>query len=488
MMTRRIPLIIGFLLALTGCGAAYDEGGGAATPQVEYAANAQGEVGAQVDQDVQIGAEGDVYEDTDPTALSEFHGTLDPYGTWVEDDSYGSVWVPSTTVVGADFAPYVTAGHWSYASDYVWGSDYDWGWAPFHYGRWVWIAGRGWSWIPGRRYAGAWVTWRTGYDGWGYVGWAPLPPTWYWRGGYAYGLGWNVNAPYVFCAHEHLFTPNVGTRIVAGAQVGAIGQHTRPYTPATPGVGVGGRDPAHPTVGGYSNGGPPPGQLGIQSAPVPPNGHPGLMKAQQYATPSSAVAVGARAPALGIGATAMPNNVPGRDHSPSYGPSYGGRTIGSTYVPQPRTYVPGQNAVPNQGVRPTPYSNAQPMPQRLPSPTPQYQPHFSPSPTPQYQPQYQPHVSPTPQYQPQYQPHFSPSPSQQHSFGGGSVSPAPHSFGGGSFGGGGGSVSPAPRSFGGGSVSPSPGGGGFGGHVGGGGGGGGGSRSIGGGRVGGGRR
>ena len=40
------------------------------------------------------------------------------------------------TVVGADFTPYVSAGHWTYDDDYVWVSDYDWGWLAFHFGRW----------------------------------------------------------------------------------------------------------------------------------------------------------------------------------------------------------------------------------------------------------------------------------------------------------------------------------------------------------------
>jgi hypothetical protein len=53
------------------------------------------------------------YEDTDPAALSDFRQPLEPYGTWVEDPKYGIVWVPSVVVVGKDFAPYRTAGHWA---------------------------------------------------------------------------------------------------------------------------------------------------------------------------------------------------------------------------------------------------------------------------------------------------------------------------------------------------------------------------------------
>src|SRR5262249_50871646 len=121
--------------------------------------------------EILIGADGDEYSDTDPSALTDFKPALDGHGAWVEDASYGTVWVPATEEVGADFQPYVTAGHWTYSegTDYVWVSDYSWGWGPFHYGRWVLLPGHGWAWIPGRHYAGAWVTWRVGPAGYGYV-------------------------------------------------------------------------------------------------------------------------------------------------------------------------------------------------------------------------------------------------------------------------------------------------------------------------------
>lgn len=91
------------------------------------------------------------YEDTDPSAITEFRAELSPYGQWVEDPVYGLVWIPSQDIVGADFAPYVTGGHWGMTAegDWIWESDYPFGWATFHYGRWIWIPGRGWSWIAG---------------------------------------------------------------------------------------------------------------------------------------------------------------------------------------------------------------------------------------------------------------------------------------------------------------------------------------------------
>lgn len=181
-------------------------------------------------------ADYDLALDQDPTAMTEFQEVLEPYGSWAEDATYGTVWIPHTAVVGDDFAPYVTAGHWALTEndEWLWVSDYDWGWAPFHYGRWVWISGRGWAWIPGRVYAPAWVVWRTGYYDDYYVGWAPMPPTWYWRGGIAVSLWAVPPAPYVFCSSHHIWRPHVHRHIVPAARVRAVASHTRPYYAATP--------------------------------------------------------------------------------------------------------------------------------------------------------------------------------------------------------------------------------------------------------------
>jgi hypothetical protein len=183
-------------------------------------------------------SEYDVAADTDPAALSDFRDTLEPYGTWEDDSTYGTVWVPASTVVGAEFTPYVTHGHWGLTAtnSWIWVSDFNWGWAPFHYGRWVWIGGRGWAWIPGRVYSPAWVVWRTGYyDDW-YVGWAPMPPVWYWRSGFAVSLWYVPPAPYVFCSSRYVFHPRMRGYIVPTDRVGAIAPRTRPYIAATAGV------------------------------------------------------------------------------------------------------------------------------------------------------------------------------------------------------------------------------------------------------------
>jgi uncharacterized membrane protein YgcG len=354
---------------LCGCGAEdeqqearYPQGGTGAEPARQTSASLEAIPPADPTE-IAIGVEGedDGYAESDPSALTTFKPALDNYGTWEDDGTYGTVWYPSRAVVGNEFAPYVSAGHWVYDDDYVWVSDYDWGWAPFHYGRWVNVAGRGWAWIPGRRYAGAWVTWRTGYDGYGYVGWAPLPPTWYWRGGYAYGLYAVPPAPYVFCASHDVFAPAVGQRVVVGSQVAIVAANTRPYVPATPGVGgvvSGGRVPANPGVSG-----PPPGRLGLNAGSVPhaPHGHVGLLRAQQQSHPSGN---GGRAPiangtrTLGSGAatgtvySGAPTRIDRPERLPSQGISGGSQagtppTFSSSYPPSAGRSSPTYGASPS---------------------------------------------------------------------------------------------------------------------------------------------
>jgi hypothetical protein len=235
--------------------------------------------------EVTVGAEKDTYDDDDPAALTDFHAALDTHGSWVDDSTYGTVWVPSTDAVGADFQPYVTAGHWVYDDDWVWVSDYDWGWAPFHYGRWVWIAGRGWVWIPGRAYRGAWVEWGVD-DGYGYIGWAPLAPSFVWFGGAAVVFPGYVGPRWVYCRRGEVFSPSVRTRVLAGPEVNPVAARVHPYVPAAG------------APGGVAAAGPPPQKIGFQSAQIPHStGATSVAHAQQFARPASAQALGAHAPA-----------------------------------------------------------------------------------------------------------------------------------------------------------------------------------------------
>jgi hypothetical protein len=108
------------------------------------------------------------------SSVEVFYDELAPYGEWIEIHGYGRVWQPSAAVVGADFVPYSTGGAWIYTDcGWTFETGWAWGWAPFHYGRWMFHAAYGWVWLPDTVWGPAWVEWRFGG---GYVGWAPLPP------------------------------------------------------------------------------------------------------------------------------------------------------------------------------------------------------------------------------------------------------------------------------------------------------------------------
>lgn len=189
-----------------------------------------------------------VVKDTDPDAVVIFRDRLSPYGSWVDHPTYGTVWVPSSALVGSDFAPYVSSGRWELTEDgdWLWVSDYEWGYIPFHYGRWVWVSGVGWAWIPGRVYAPAWVVWRTGT--YGYIGWAPMPPAYYWVDGVAVSFWVVPPAAYVFCHGDHVFHHHVHRHIIHDRdEVHRAAKSTTAYSPAKPRV-KGSHKPAQPTL------------------------------------------------------------------------------------------------------------------------------------------------------------------------------------------------------------------------------------------------
>jgi len=71
---------------------------------------------------------------------------LDDHGAWRTVPDYGAVWVPRGVAVG--WAPY-HYGHWVWVEPWgwTWVDDAPWGFAPFHYGRWVYVGY--WAWVPG---------------------------------------------------------------------------------------------------------------------------------------------------------------------------------------------------------------------------------------------------------------------------------------------------------------------------------------------------
>lgn len=68
------------------------------------------------------------------------------HGMWHVHASYGPVWAP--TVRNPNWVPY-RFGHWIWVEPWgwVWVDDEPWGFAPFHYGRWVYVDW-GWCWVP----------------------------------------------------------------------------------------------------------------------------------------------------------------------------------------------------------------------------------------------------------------------------------------------------------------------------------------------------
>ncbi|NEU68422.1 DUF6600 domain-containing protein [Spirosoma agri] len=149
--------------------------------------------------------------------VESFYDELAPYGQWTQYPSYGNVWIPDA---GPDFQPYATGGHWV-VTEYgnTWVSDYAWGWAPFHYGRWIYDpAYGGWLWIPDSDWGPAWVSWRTGG---GYYGWAPLAP------GMNVNININIPAPYwTFVPQIYITSPRLYSYCVPRPNVINIYQNT----------------------------------------------------------------------------------------------------------------------------------------------------------------------------------------------------------------------------------------------------------------------
>lgn len=378
-----------------------------------------------------------------PDAIADFRQQLAPYGAWVDHPDYGNVWVPSSQYVGTDFVPYSTGGYWAYGSDYVWNSTYPFADIPFHYGRWLWVSGYGWSWIPGSVYRGAWVTWRT--DPYGYVGWAPLGPSWFWWGNTArwgyYGYGPSYfYSPYNYCHRSYLFSRDVYRYSVRGPEAARIAARaSAPPAPtgrtlASPTV-----NPASPAVAPMrpqiSLASPTPASLGIAAAQVtPPRAvSPGYrVGSPDFAPPGNAP----RSPSYTLPGNAPAYTAPG--HAPSYtlpgAPSYSppnnaAPLAPSSPLPPPRYTAPSQ--VPSYPVPSAPRYTA---PSQAPSysvPRPSYSPpsYSAPRSAPSYsapRPSYSPPSYSAPRSAPSYsapRPSFSPPRSAPSGGGGRSFSP-----------------------------------------------------------------
>lgn len=146
--------------------------------------------------------------DNNDVSYETFYNQLQPYGNWINYPGYGSVWQPYASQA---FRPYETGGHWvSTVDGWAWASDYNWGWAPFHYGRWLYDQSIGWAWVPGYEWAPAWVTWGQYND---YYAWAPLAP----GINISFGNTWRAPADYwCFVPRNYINYSNLNRYAVSG--------------------------------------------------------------------------------------------------------------------------------------------------------------------------------------------------------------------------------------------------------------------------------
>lgn len=171
---------------------------------------------------------------------------LDEYGTWKDTGEYGNVWVPSG--VGVGWAPY-RDGHWIWVDPWgwTWVDDEPWGYAPFHYGRWIYYDNY-WGWAPGPiwdrpYYAPALVAWFGG-GGWGVsVGFGGA-----WGGGYGWcplGFG-EPYIPWYGVSRGYFNQVNITNTHITNVNITNIYNNT--YINKHPGIG-------QPGGGGYPGGG-----------------------------------------------------------------------------------------------------------------------------------------------------------------------------------------------------------------------------------------
>lgn len=284
------------------------------------------------------------------SSVDDFVEPLSASGRWVEVDGYRA-WQPSTVVVGADFVPYQTHGHWEWTTaGWVFVSDFDWGWAAFHYGRWWQSPVYGWLWYPSVTWGPAWVTWRFGG---GYAGWAPLwprhvhahaKPRWcfvraqhlgdrhFWRhavAGATFARAVQVTAPLPHRAHG----PSIAGVQRWGGSVPIGGLDGRPGhgrgrrgepgadRAPTPSSSAGGHQAPLPSQGPWGHGAPPPSQRpGGGFAPLP-------MSSPQGGGGRGPSSDGFRAPPPSVGrfdSNSSAPRVPPPSSSPAPGPGAGG--------------------------------------------------------------------------------------------------------------------------------------------------------------------
>jgi hypothetical protein len=88
-------------------------------------------------------------------ARADFYAPLTPHGVWFDFGPHGRCWRPAHVAV--EWRPYCE-GSWEWTDcGWYWVSDEPWGWACYHYGTWVDDPTYGWVWVPDVELAPGWV-------------------------------------------------------------------------------------------------------------------------------------------------------------------------------------------------------------------------------------------------------------------------------------------------------------------------------------------
>ncbi|MBX3273400.1 MAG: hypothetical protein KF729_24265, partial [Sandaracinaceae bacterium] len=141
--------------------------------------------------------------------IEVFLRELAPYGEWIEDPTYGRVFVPNDP----DYRPFRN-GQWVEEGEELAWLSYDAiGWAVCHYGSWTVLEDGRWAWIPGEEWAPARVDWRETDE---YVGWAPRMVS-----GYPDPTMWMfVQSTYLLIDHVYTYAidPGYAQSVYAGGR------------------------------------------------------------------------------------------------------------------------------------------------------------------------------------------------------------------------------------------------------------------------------
>ncbi|MCS6914174.1 MAG: hypothetical protein RMK29_12980 [Myxococcales bacterium] len=112
--------------------------------------------------------------DRPPVCMDAFFEVLQPWGTWVQTDRYGTLFCPDPARFSPDFRPY-RKGHWVMGAEgWIFVGDHPTSWVTDHYGRWVEtnLSGCPWGWVPGEIWSPAWVEFHVGER---VIAWRPAP-------------------------------------------------------------------------------------------------------------------------------------------------------------------------------------------------------------------------------------------------------------------------------------------------------------------------